>query len=272
MLHLCSQKDGDDQQLVSTTVDVDGTVPYDLVYDIETIEGCVAGAEICKQKLTYRIPGCDSLEDLHTYNLTNLKYVCFENCDDVEFTEADKLKVEAQVVLQSTQDSCGSGISFDLSPDTVILTLESTLADYIMENNVFVADEDDALAYFVLAAESSVEIASLTINELKRTFDGVTVDSSFTVGDCPDPDDTDVCFSVDISNLDIEVDTVETVHYAAKVIVSFVDGSKRAVGLSGSYNLNKVVRILNKIEKTSEDTSSGYNLAIPAAAIVIAAF
>jgi len=204
--------------------------------------------------------------------MTNLKYVCYVDCLNVDTLEADKLKVNASVELQATQESCtaNTGISFDLNPDTITLELKSYLDDLVTENNVFVADKPGAKAYFVLHAESNLDL-SITIAELKRTIGLVTGTISFTELTCPN--DGDFCFSVDISNLGLTVDTLVSVNFNAKVIIDFTGGVKREVGLSSSYNLNTVVRILNKQEDaTVESTSLGYALAIPAAAIVIAAF
>jgi len=220
------------------------------------------------------------------FQILGLEYDCYGDCADAhqELSDADMLHVQGQVTLQATQDNCGLDFMID-GTDTVSLTMNPFLDDYVTANAVFVeGDETVGSAYFKIVATSSIEVKSFALVKLTSQLeseDVIELDegaSGYNLEDCPS-DATEegkpcLCLNALVSSLyadplDQESELVN-VHLHATVEISFTDGSKRQVGLGNNYGLQSNIRV--QTNKSSNEVKSSATALALTSSLLLAIF
>jgi hypothetical protein len=134
-----------------------GSKHFDLI-NIENDESCGQVGEHCVQTYYYQIPGCNSLEDVNTYEIEGLMFDCYGDCSDALGEVQQFLPIDARITIQATQDNCGFDFTIDAT-DALSLDMDSYLDDYVTANAVFVqGDYDVGHAYLKIVIDSSIPV------------------------------------------------------------------------------------------------------------------
>jgi hypothetical protein len=251
-----------------------GSNHFDLI-NIENDEACGQVGEHCVQTYYYQIPGCNSLEDVNTYEIEGLMFDCYGDCSDALGEVQQFLPIDARITIQATQDNCGFDFKIDAT-DALSLDMDSYLEDYVTANAVFVqGDYDIGHAYFRIVVDSTVPVDHVNLLKVSSVVhhSGDLADENneienFQQVDCPaaaeENDKPVICFSVLLADLYEDFgDESEflSVTVRARVEVLYTSG-KRAVG--NEHDLSTNIRIADS--QNNEDKSGAVQLlmAIPA--------
>jgi len=250
-----------------------GSKHFDLI-NLENDESCGQEGEHCVQTYYYQIPGCNSLEDVNTYDIEGLIFDCYGDCSDALGEVQQFLPIVARITIQATQDNCGFDFKIDAT-DAVSLDMDSFLEDYITANAVFVqGDYDIGHAYLKIVVDSSIPIDHVNLLKVSSIVhhsdysDENNEIENFEVIDCPaaaaDYNNPTICFSVLLADLYQDFgDESEflSVTVRARVEVLYTSGKR---GLGNEHDLSTNIRIVDS--ENNEEKSGAFQLlmAIPA--------